>query len=818
MFEFYVLSSTVDHFSMAALTLVIPISLITLKRKSKSIWMLILFLFFYSLFSLRSFFHVTLMKKNLLVFSEVGMIFLYIALFFLVLFALFYYKEFSRRVSRIVISLYGLFLAAGCVIVVYLAVQKPSYIFQFNTDEFLLNNIRTILPQFNSILIITTVVIFLVKTVKFSESQGNIVKKIIFPKGRFSRASRNLALACLTFIIIGMLSIFGYTFPEFYPVLRRTIILSTIFTIFLIALIYLNNSTKPTKIMTKIVGISLLTILLIITNIVSSVVTWVRKDYDKKRLTEVKSIERLVGVAKDDGIKFSNLIKSNKAVSIPKHIRYIAIKPQTEGFFSNNYSLIYNNSNHLSENSLVKSDMIHKKKRLKVLMNKAKKNKIHDNTGKLINPAIDELRKLAIKKITEEKVPILKRSGRLMDDEDMSKSFIYYNFIKGGLIYEVGYDYIDFRKTIHAPAFNLLLGVIVLSFAIIIIFPLLFRIVLTKPMEELLDGVREVNDGNLSVEVPVKIHDEIGFLTASFNNMVYSIDEQQSKLRYYAENLEEMVKERTKELQSAMEEVEATNEALIIARDALWGEMELAKKIQTVLLPEKPEIQGYDISAKMIPAANVGGDYYDIISIGGINWFVIGDVSGHGVPAGLIMMMVQTSIHSTLEQNPNLDPSKLISLVNKTIRKNILRVKEDNYMTLTVLATTKHGEFTFSGLHQDIYIYRSASGSVDSIKTGGMWLGLADNIRNTDFEGNLKMNHGDTMILYTDGITEAWHKESVQGRRNPESDMFGEERLINILKKTGHMSSDEIKKEILQALDNYDIVDDVTLVVVKSLP
>ena len=74
----------------------------------------------------------------------------------------------------------------------------------------------------------------------------------------------------------------------------------------------------------------------------------------------------------------------------------------------------------------------------------------------------------------------------------------------------------------------------------------------------------------------------------------------------------------------------------------------------------------------MFPADEVGGDYYDVINYGGHDWIIIGDVSGHGVPAGLIMMMVQTSIHIVLKNNPEINPADLVKTINSIITKNII--------------------------------------------------------------------------------------------------------------------------------------------------
>ncbi|HUJ75728.1 MAG TPA: LacI family transcriptional regulator, partial [bacterium] len=94
------------------------------------------------------------------------------------------------------------------------------------------------------------------------------------------------------------------------------------------------------------------------------------------------------------------------------------------------------------------------------------------------------------------------------------------------------------------------------------------------------------------------------------------------------------------------------------ARDALWGEMELAKRIQTALLPQRRGVlRGFEVAVSMIPAREVGGDYYDIIETGnGDRWIAIGDVAGHGVDSGLIMMMAQASIMTAIKGTPRIGP------------------------------------------------------------------------------------------------------------------------------------------------------------------
>jgi histidine kinase len=282
-------------------------------------------------------------------------------------------------------------------------------------------------------------------------------------------------------------------------------------------------------------------------------------------------------------------------------------------------------------------------------------------------------------------------------------------------------------------------------------------------------------------------------------------------------NLEQRVHERTEELQSAMEELEAMNEQLVRTKDALWGEMQLAKKIQTVLLPLRPYIEGFEISAYMEPAGEVGGDYYDVINVQGRDWVVVGDVSGHGVSAGLVMMMVQTSIHVALDQNPGMHPSELLTLINRTVSDNISRFGEMKYMTLTVMAEHEKGKFFFSGLHQDIMVYRAASRTVEVVETRGMWIGIMDSIEGMVEDDMLLLGPGDVMLVYTDGITEAWRKAPGKTERDETTPMFGDNRLGAILAEAGDRSPVEIKKRILDELGDYQCDDDVTMVIARKL-
>ena len=112
------------------------------------------------------------------------------------------------------------------------------------------------------------------------------------------------------------------------------------------------------------------------------------------------------------------------------------------------------------------------------------------------------------------------------------------------------------------------------------------------------------------------------------------------------------------------------------ARDALWGEMELAKRIQTALLPQKQQtVHGFETAVAMLPAREVGGDYYDIIeTAAGDRWIAVGDVAGHGVDSGLIMMMAQSSIMTVIKGMPSAQPIDVLNTANLVLREDIKRL------------------------------------------------------------------------------------------------------------------------------------------------
>ena len=244
------------------------------------------------------------------------------------------------------------------------------------------------------------------------------------------------------------------------------------------------------------------------------------------------------------------------------------------------------------------------------------------------------------------------------------------------------------------------------------------------------------------------------------------------------------------------------------ARDALWGEMEMAKRIQTALLPKNRRLGGYQVAAMMLPADEVGGDYYEMIETrDGEHWVAIGDVSGHGVESGLVMMMTQTSILALVNDRPGRAPSEVCRAVNGALYENIARLQTNRFMTLSVV---KLGPawLTVAGKHQDLLVHRRRAGRVETVTNTGTWVGV---LRDTSEHVNdleVRLDEGDTVLLFTDGVTEATDGSGI---------LFGQERLEALFARLATRPLPEILEALLSEVRAYQTEqrDDVTLMLLR---
>jgi signal transduction histidine kinase/serine phosphatase RsbU (regulator of sigma subunit) len=247
----------------------------------------------------------------------------------------------------------------------------------------------------------------------------------------------------------------------------------------------------------------------------------------------------------------------------------------------------------------------------------------------------------------------------------------------------------------------------------------------------------------------------------------------------------------------------------------LNAEIEVTQRIQQMLLPKTEELEkivGLDIAGFMEPAEEVGGDYYDVLQSNGRILFCIGDATGHGLESGMLAMMTQAGVRTLLEIGET-DTTKFLTSLNSMIYKNVQeRMLIDKNITLSLLEYQAGGTLRISGQHEDIIIVRNGNLELFDTSDLGVPVGFIDDISEYVSQKEVKLNQGDVVILYTDGITEA---------ENIEREEYGIERLSKIVKQHWQKSSKDIQQAVIDDVHTFigtqKVFDDITLLVLKQI-
>jgi CHASE2 domain-containing sensor protein/serine phosphatase RsbU (regulator of sigma subunit) len=299
----------------------------------------------------------------------------------------------------------------------------------------------------------------------------------------------------------------------------------------------------------------------------------------------------------------------------------------------------------------------------------------------------------------------------------------------------------------------------------------------------------------------------IGFVL--WQNLMLSYQQ----LEDYAHTLEDKVTQRTAELAQANEEISNLNEKLKQENIRMGAELDVARTLQQMVLPKPEELkalEGIDVAGYMEPADEVGGDYYDILYKDGLVTIGIGDVTGHGLESGILMLMTQTAVR-TLQEIKETDPVKFLDSLNRTIYRNVQRMNSDKNLTLAIINYSE-GRVSVSGQHEETIIVRTG-GKIECIDTMdlGLPIGLDDDIADFIDHTIIELDPGDGIVLYTDGIPEAFDTNKKQ---------YGMERLCEILSNNWHLTAQEIKQVVIDDLRTFigpqKVFDDITLVVLKQ--
>lgn len=328
----------------------------------------------------------------------------------------------------------------------------------------------------------------------------------------------------------------------------------------------------------------------------------------------------------------------------------------------------------------------------------------------------------------------------------------------------------------------LLLYVFLAMEAVSIIIGMLIIRSVTQSVHQLSRGTEELKKGNLNFKIPVRHSDELGELSRSFNTMTASI-------------------------QSLLNEV--------ADKQRIKRELEIAREVQQKFFPKfTPQLPGISLAGRCLPAREVSGDFFDFLPLGEYALdVVVGDISGKGISAALLMASLQSAIRAqpplALEPQPD-GGRRLATLMHVLNRHLYVLTPAEKFATLCYLslqADRRRVNYCNAGHETPVRI--AADGAVERLSDGGTVLGAFPEM-NYDV-GEMELNEGDILAVYTDGLVDAVSRTGEE---------FGEDRLIGLLQDVRRQRPDQILDAVFQRVQTWaegvPQHDDITLVVARQ--
>ncbi len=307
---------------------------------------------------------------------------------------------------------------------------------------------------------------------------------------------------------------------------------------------------------------------------------------------------------------------------------------------------------------------------------------------------------------------------------------------------------------------------------------------ITHPLRELTVSANDMASGNLDAELPdARSRDEVGELTNSFKAMRESI-------KSYIANLKETT----------------------AVKERIESELRIAHDIQMSILPKLfpafPERMEFDIYASIEPAKEVGGDLYDFFFVDEINfYFLVGDVSGKGVPAAFFMAVTKTLLKVIAERR--LDPGEVLAKVNKDLAEDNESCMFVTLFLAVIDISTGEVRYASAGHNPPLLLPRGKDSQwIPSLNE--LVAGVMDD---TDYTTkSMTMHPGDTLFIYTDGVTEAMDKEQ---------NLYSEDRLVEVMNRCQGKSAEQIVRAVDCSLKEFtggaEQSDDITMLAMKYL-
>lgn len=663
--------------------------------------------------------------------------------------------------------------------------------------------------------------------------------------------------------------------------------LSVIVGFFIVAIIYINNTKDRSNFMTKIIGISLATLLLIFQGLSYFALQDIEDAYDSMRIKDMKLA--LKAGQKMHGLQYivSYSIKDdkfNKIYTMPgTDIDYMYYRTEflntlllkkIKNLKSDNFIEEVNKLLETSHPFFVgyKNTILGYTKLLTSQKKDAKQRTLNYSEGleRIILYTFNKIKSIPENDFRREIKKYFKRSDpRIVsfkeailtyakNNNSLSDKTLKFNSLQflapmrpGGerayrasrngnhytsytrvsgddLVFETGFSYIMYRERIHPIAlkFIFLLGSMLL--VVLIGYQFFFYGAFVRPIKILLKAIYLVREGDLEVKIPVKVEDELGYISKNFNMMIKSLAIARRKLDDYATDLEKKVEERTveleetnRELKTNLEIIEEMNDNLITttkdleyAQMVMERDMEMAIHVQRNFFPiEAPKSRDWEVHYIFKPMSGVSGDIYDFYFeddiLKGVSLF---DVSGHGIASGLITMITKITISNKFYSMLDVKLGHVLESANERIIQEMENV--DNYITGILLRFNENRVEYVNAGHPDMLYYSSSTGNVIMVKPRdyqmtGPILGVKG-FKSTYEIINFSMNRGDYLLLYSDCLIES---------KNNSKEEFGMKRLMKTFKNTVENNSEFLIENIVEELYKFigtkTLNDDLTVILIK---
>jgi serine phosphatase RsbU (regulator of sigma subunit) len=335
---------------------------------------------------------------------------------------------------------------------------------------------------------------------------------------------------------------------------------------------------------------------------------------------------------------------------------------------------------------------------------------------------------------------------------------------------------------------------------------------------QVMEGLKEIEeDGYLPVLVITAQPDhKLRALEAGAKDFVakpFDLAELRARVRNILEVrlLHLAAKKHSKVLEETVRELETSREVIRLKnleeRERSERELALAQETQASLLPRSlPQFENFRINAYNSPTRYVGGDFYDFVQLSSGEWVgVLADVSGKGMSAALLSSMVLGAL--SMEFRSGTQPQEILNRVNQLLCERSLPFQ---FVTLFLFLLNPHGMGQFiSAGHNPAYLFRSATGKIEKLFSDAHFLGMFD-VASYPSRA-FRLDKGDILVVYSDGLTDA---------ENQRQEMFGEERLLSIIRQEAPLGSHALEQRFLQAIEEFTEgmpqTDDITFMVVDK--